>query len=444
MQRILIALITVIIFNLSLNSQIFAYDNFPETGSPSIILIDSKTGQILYEKNSHQKLYPASITKVMTALLALENCKLDEKTIASEKAIFNIEPGSSNASFQPGEELTVEQLLYALLLNSANEAANILAEHIAGSIENFVDMMNKRAKELGALDTHFVNPNGLHDDNHYTTAYDMALIARHAMTIPKFREIVSTVVYKMPNTNKYSKGDKYFLNGNKLIRKNHSSDAKNYYYPYAIGIKTGYTTKAGHSLIAAASKDGIELIAVIMNSSIKDGILQTYSDSKKLFDYVFNNYKIETPIKANSVVKEISISNAKGKTPLKIIAENEVQFLVPINQFHKYTTNMVIHPNLKAPISNNTSVGYLEFLLNGSVIGKTKLLAGNDVPAASWIELNFKSILISFLVILRNIAVVILGLFLILVIYVNIKRRFKRGAKKQKPYSMKIEKILND
>ena len=443
-MRKISTIILVISFILNFNLYSFAQEVFPNTGSPSVILIDSKTGQIMYEKNSHEKLYPASITKVMTALITLEKCKLDEKTIASKNAIFSVEPRSSTASFQPGEELTVEQLLYALLLNSANESANILAEHVGGSIENFANIMNARAKELGALNTHFVTPNGLHKDDHYTTVYDMSLIAKKAMTIPEFRKTVSTVKYQMPDTNKYDNGDKYFINGNKLIKVNNSKSPTNYYYPNAIGIKTGYTTKAGHSLIAGASNNSMELIAVFMNSEIVNGILQPYTDSIKLFDYTFNNYLVQEPLKAGGLVKQITITGTKQ--PLRIIAQDNIHFLTPKDLLKPYTVNEYINTELQAPIAKNTVIGYMEYSSSGKVVAKTNLLAGDEVQAKVVLKSGkIKNIAIAFLIFIRNLAIILLALAVILVIWAKAnKTRIRRKKKKVRAQGrmMKIDELL--
>jgi D-alanyl-D-alanine carboxypeptidase (penicillin-binding protein 5/6) len=443
-MRKISTIVLVISFILNFNLYSFAQEVFPDTGSPSIILIDSKTGQIIYEKNSHEKLYPASITKVMTALITLEKCKLDEKTIASKNAVFSIEPGSSTASFQQGEELTVEQLLYALLLNSANESANILAEHVGGSIENFANMMNARAKELGALNTHFVTPNGLHKEDHYTTVYDMSLIAKKAMTIPEFRKIVSTVKYQMPATNKYDKGDKYFINGNKLIKVNNSKSPTNSYYPNAIGIKTGYTTKAGHSLIAGASSNGMELIAVFMHAEIVNGIMQPYSDSIKLFDYTFNNYLVQEPLKAGGLVKQMTIAGTKQ--PLRVIAQDNIHFLTPKDLLKPYTVSEYTNTGLKAPIAKNTVVGYIEYSSAGKVVAKTNLLAGDEVQAKVMLKSSkLKNIAIAFLFFIRNLAIVLLVLVVILIIWAKTNKtriRLRKKKARARERMMKIEELL--
>lgn len=434
-MRKLVAVLLILTFIFSLSLQVHAQNSFPETGSPSVILVDSKTGQIMYEKNIHEKLYPASITKVMTALITLEKCKLDEKVTASKRAVFEIESDSNNVGFEPDEELTVEQLLYALMLESANEAANILAEHIGGSIEGFADIMNSRAKELGALNTNFVTPNGLHNDNHYTTVYDMSLIARKAMTIPEFRRIVQTREYTMSSTNKNKKIKQFFCHNRLMLR------STSYYYPYAIGIKTGYTTKAGNSLIACATKNNMELIAVTMNSRIENGTLLTYSDSTKLFEHVFNNYEVVQPTVAGSIVKQIIVPNAADDNQLQIAVENGTQFILPKNSGKQgYTVNEVIDSNLSAPIAINTKVGYLQYLVDNKVVSVSNLVAANNIQAKPSND-GVKIAVLKVLKLLRNVAIALLIFFVLFFIWVRLKRR---GMRRKQAHLMKIERLIKD
>ena len=441
-MRKLVVIYLIVVITLNISISVSANNGFPLTGSPSIILIDAKSGQILYDKNPHERLYPASITKVMTALLVLENCKLDQKVIASKRAVYDIEPGSNTASFQPGEELTVEQLLYALMLNSANESANILAEHVGGSIEGFADKMNARAKELGALDTHFVTPNGLHKENHYTTVYDMSLIAKQAMTIPKFRQLVSTVRYKMPDTNKYAKGDKYFLNSNRLIKPYYVKGSKSYYYSNAIGIKTGYTTKAGHSIITGAAKNDIELIAVCMNARIENGVMQTYDDSIKLFEHVFNNFALAQPIKANSFVKQVIVPNGSNQSQLNIVAKGDISFIGPNNTDQEYVVKEEINPNLAAPIKKGSVVGRLQYLSNGQMMAETELIASTSINANTpKLQSTSMSYIFNFLIILRNIIILLFVIFVSLVI---LAKANQRKARRHQTHLMKIEELIKD
>lgn len=251
----------------------------PDVYSEAAIVMDASSGLILYEKNIHDQYYPASITKILTTLLAIENCSLNEIVTFSKSAIFGIERNSSHIGIDVGEQLTVEQCLYGIMLESANEVAYAIAEHVAGDMESFADMMNKKAKELGCTDSNFVNSNGLHDDDHYTSAYDMALIAKAAINNSTFRKVTSTVMYTIPPTNIQS--ETRYLNNHHKMLKNTS-----YHYDGCIGGKTGYTTKSGNTLVTYAKQGDLELICVVMRS---DSTHQ-YTDTAKLLDFGFGNY----------------------------------------------------------------------------------------------------------------------------------------------------------
>lgn len=255
----------------------------PQIQSEGAVLLDGKTGKILYGKNENQSFYPASITKLMTALLVAENCSLDEVVTFSETATTNLEAGAVTLNLKAGDQLTVRDCLYALLLKSANEVANGLAEHVSGSVEAFADRMNARARELGCLSTNFENPNGLNDPDHKTTPYDMALIARAAFENPTVREIDSTLSYKVAPTSGNPSG-KTVTMGHKMF---YSTDSR--YYEGIIGGKTGYTSKAGNTLVTGAERDGVRLIAVVMKSASTH-----YQDTKALLDYGFEHYQVLT------------------------------------------------------------------------------------------------------------------------------------------------------
>jgi D-alanyl-D-alanine carboxypeptidase (penicillin-binding protein 5/6) len=244
----------------------------PKIIAQGAVLMDLNNGKILLQKNDHNRYAPASTTKVMTALLTLEKCKLNEKVTVGKNP--PLEDGSK-ISLIKGEVFTVNQLLYALLLPSANDAALALAEHISGSKQAFANLMNERAKELGCKNTNFVNPNGLYDENHYTSAYDLALIASKAMKFSKFREIVSTLSYNLMPTNKQPK-IRYLHNENKLLFSNV------YKYSGGNGIKTGYTIKARHTYIGSATRKGITLVVVLLCD--EKGY---YKEAADLFDYGF-------------------------------------------------------------------------------------------------------------------------------------------------------------
>lgn len=257
------------------------WPNGPDVEAESAILMDINTGTILYEKNINEELYPASTTKIMTTLLALENSSLDETVTFSKNAVFSIEPGSSHIGITEGEQLTMEQCLYGIMLESANEVSNAVAEHVGGSIEGFTELMNKKADELGCKNTHFSNANGLPDETHYSSAYDLALIGRAAMQNETFRTITATTTYTIPPTN-LQEAARPLSNHHKMLPK------RLYAYPDCIGGKTGYTNVARQTLVTFAKRGDLELVCVVMKT---ESPLQ-FTETAMLFDWGFENFQI--------------------------------------------------------------------------------------------------------------------------------------------------------
>lgn len=278
-----------------------------ETLSPGVILMEESTGTILYEKNSDEAHYPASITKIMTTLLALENGNLSDMVTFSDDAINNTE--GSGIARDYGEQMTLEQCLYGVMLESANECAYAVAEHVGGTVENFVDMMNAKAKELGCTNTHFANPHGLQDENHYTTAHDMALIAQAAYQNETFRIIIGTKMYTIPPTNKHAE-ETVLRNHHDMLCTYHNANRK-YLYPYCVGGKTGYTATANSTLVTYAEKDGMTLICVVMNTQSPNQFIDTVN----LFDYAFDNFQVlnvaenDTDYSAETTVDNGNLNN---------------------------------------------------------------------------------------------------------------------------------------
>lgn len=356
---------------LILPSNIFAL----EITSQNAILIEVESGKILYEKNAYDTAYPASTTKVLTALLALEYCDPNDKVTASYNAVMSVPYDGTTAAIQVGETWTVEQLVEAMMVCSANEAANILAEHIGGSIESFASIMNSRAKELGAKSTNFVNPNGLHDSNHKTTAYDMAIISRYAMNnYPAFRNAVKLTNFSLPKTSIYDKEDRNFINTNRMIIKSSS-----YYYEYATGIKTGYTSNALNCIIASAEKDGVELIAVIFGAM---GTSNRTADTIALFEYGFEQLNSETFLSKGDSLKNLKISGAPSDNNLvnAIITENVIHTIPANKTINDYPPQITIKENLSAPISSGDVIGSVTYVIEDNTY-KYDLIASNDVKS---------------------------------------------------------------
>ncbi|GHU44262.1 serine-type D-Ala-D-Ala carboxypeptidase [Clostridia bacterium] len=281
----------------------------PEIAAKSAILMDVGSQTILYEKNSHEQMYPASITKIMTALLALEHSSMGEEVTFSYNSVHRIE--GSHIGRDTDEVLTMEQCLYALLLNSANECAYAIAEHVGGTYEQFVQMMNEKAKDLGCTDTNFTNPHGLPDDAHVTSAYDMALIGAAAIRNATFREITGTFKYTIPPTNKHPDDNTYLEQHHKMM-----TPGGKYFDPDVIGGKTGYTSVAGNTLVTFAKRNDVTLVCVIMGDKTPDH----YVDTKALLDYAFDNigaWDLSVPSKAQLATLEAKMLSAVsegGKT----------------------------------------------------------------------------------------------------------------------------------
>lgn len=356
-------------------------ENIPNIVSPAAILMDLKTGKILYEKNIDKKMYPASLTKVMTAIIVLEKCDLNEYATVSYNSVMSISTGYVTANLQVGEKLTVEQLLNVLMVGSSNDAAIVLAEHVSGSVEEFSKLMNEKAKELGCTSTNFVNPNGAHDENHYSTAHDLALIAKYAMQNETFRTLVSTTTYKLPATDKYEKNDRLFTTTNALLIPNNSQTADNYYYKYATGVKTGFTTPAKNCLIASAKKDNLELLTVVLGAGQnKQGLSERYLDTLNLFEYGYNNYVLKEIVKEQGVIQTINVKNATRNTKkLDAVTANSISVLIKASDTDNALLPKVqLNENIKAPIKKGDVIGTVSYNVEGIEYSEN-LIANNDV-----------------------------------------------------------------
>lgn len=345
----------------------------------SAILMDATTGKILYEKNSRTKQYPASITKLMTILLALEHGSLEDEITFSHDAVFSIEPGSAHIAIQEGEILTLEQVLYGIMLRSANECANAAAEYVDGSMEKFAEHMTARAKELGCENTNFVNANGLFDENHYTTAYDMALIAQELLKNETYRSMMSNTYYLIPPTNKQPEerplhGQHQMLNENSL-----------YYYEPAEGGKTGYTVEAQNTLVTYAKQGDTELIAVVL----KCNGAQHYVDTKTLFEYGFANYQTVKAFSAADLTQNVAITETyKDKTTtldtITVAPASDVYVTIPKNATIENITKAVDCPeSASVPVAAGDKLGTVVLSLNGEALATVDLTAQKEVKATT-------------------------------------------------------------
>lgn len=327
----------------------------PTLQARAAILIDAETGQVLYAKNAHQKLPPASLTKIMTAMIVLERCRLDDTVKASQRAV-NTQPSSMH--LRVGEEVTVRDLLYALMLRSANDAAIALAEHTAGSVEAFAQLMNAKAQEIGATNTHFVNPHGLHHPQHHSTAYDLALITRYAMANETFREIVKTRSYIV--TRSLNQEDLWMVNKAKFLQQ----------YPYAEGVKTGYTNHAGFCFAGAASKEGRRLITVVLNSP------QRETDTMALMEHGFNDWE-RIGLPEGAVVGTAQVPNGEPNS-VAVRLDKPLVWVVPKMQRTRYHWKLLAEP-LSAPLRAGDPAGWLVMYYNEKPFLKTPVSVAQDV-----------------------------------------------------------------
>ncbi len=396
-----------------------AEESVPNIASPSALLMDLNSGKILYEKNIDKKMYPASLTKVMTAIITLENCNLNDIATVSYDAVMSLSSGYVTANLQVGEELTIEQLLYVLMVGSSNDAAIVLAEHISGSVEEFSKLMNEKAKEIGCTSTHFVNPNGAHDENHYSTARDLALISKYAMQNETFRTLVKTTSYKLPVTNKYENEDRLFTTTNSLLIVNNNDRADNYYYKYATGIKTGFTTPAGNCLIASANKEDLELLTVVLGAGQnKQGLSERYIDTINLFEYGYDTYSLKEVVKAGGIIQTTNVRNATRDTKkLDAVVKNDVSVLIKNDdKDNALLPEVHINENLKAPIKKGDIIGTVKYTVEG-IEYTEDLVANNDVKKSRFL--------------INTIIIIIIISFVYLYLKSNKKRKKNTRLKKR-------------
>jgi len=412
----------------------YASSQPPEIIGTTGILIDANSGKILYNKNIDFQLEPASTTKMMTCLLALEN--LDMDTVVTIDAITPFTEGSRIYLLE-GEEITVENLLYALMLESANDAAVALAIEIAGSVEEFAVMMNARAKELGALNTTFLNPNGLHEEGHVTTVYDLAMIAKSAMKNEQFRTLVSTYRHVIPATNKQE--ERYMYNTNRLIYDEKTQvpvlgvnrPAK---YDGAIGIKTGYTSHAQSCLVSGALRDGTELIAVVLQSSDAG----RFGDCIAMLDYGFANYRSYKAIDAGTDMGEVQVKKGAVRSVETVTDSDGYVTLPPEASDSVVTTKVVMNDEIRAPIAKGDQVGVVEIYEGSELVTTVDILATASVDEGG--ILSTIGIPDATAKIIFTILCIILVLFLsLLVAFIILKQRqIKRRKARRARRAMEI------
>ncbi|SHJ51377.1 D-alanyl-D-alanine carboxypeptidase family protein [Tepidibacter formicigenes] len=425
MKKFISLFLIIILISLSLLTA-FSQEK-PSIASESGILIDYNTGKILYGKNIHKKMYPASTTKVITALLTLENGNLDDKiTIDYDLGYID----GSSMYIKKGETFTVEELLKAMLIRSANDAAVVLANYISGSVDEFTKLMNKRVKELGGKNSHFNNPNGLPDENHYTSAYDLSLIAREAMKYDKFREIVKTPYIKFSPT-EYYPYERFFRNTNRFLwgvggrnTMEYKGQIVNIKYDLIDGIKTGYTNVARQCLISSGEKDGFRLISVVLKSEGKD----VYRDSRTLLDYGFENYSLKKIVSKKEIIGSKEISFTKERT-LKYGPATDFNIVLRKDEDAKnISKKIILNPKLNIPIKKGETIGKIEVYQNKKIISKINLISLNDVNSVLF-NLDINKLLRKSLTILKISLEILIGLIIVclLIRFINKKIRKKKN-----------------
>ena len=331
----------------------------PKISAGAAVVIDTVSGRILYEKNAHSRRAMASTTKMMTAIVAIENGDLDEKVKVSKRAASI---RGSVINLQVDEELTLKEILYGMLIKSGNDAAIAVAEHIGGSVEGFAEMMNKKAGELGLKDTAFKNPHGLDENGHYSTAYELAKIARYALKNPVFSEIVGTQSTHITNRDLYTTNEMLSI------------------YPGADGVKTGYTGKAGRCLVTSTTREDWRIISVVLNCSSRSTRAQS---SKDILDFAFSNYKIYNLAKEGEIENSIDVYRGKSDK-VSVTAMKDIKIPLTLYEKEKLTKTVKLKTAINAPVSKNVEVGEINFSIDGKLIARTGLKTDDAIPAKKY------------------------------------------------------------
>lgn len=405
-----------------------------------LINLDDSSYPVIASKNAQEKKYPASLTKIVTAMVTLNNVSdLSAKTTVSKTAIEALYgTGAQVAGLKIGAEITIEQLLYLTMVHSACDACQVLGEYVGGTVENFVQMMNDWVKSLGCEDTNFVNPDGLHDDNHYTTAADMATITLEAMKNDTFNKISSTQTYEYDGTT--------FIHTNYMLDKYHVT----YYYEYAEGIKTGSTDEAGYCVITKASKNGYNYLAIVMDSPIK--FLKGYDtkcsfiDAATLFDWAFDSLKYSTVIRQNDVVSEVPVNNGKDADTLQLVAENDITTLVPTSLD---PSAVIIEPvdepeSLDAPITQGDYICSANIIYADQIIATVNLVAADTIELSTFLKiLNALKSFFSSKIVLAVILILIIIAVLYVIIFANRMRKNKKRIAEKRRRQQELDDQMN-
>ena len=380
-----------ILFTVCISPVTSALDD-PDISANAVVLLDMATGQVLFSKNENERVYPASLTKVMTALVAFDaiaagKVSADDYVTASSNIGFDLIADGSTADIVPGEIMTLRSLLYCALVASANEACNIIAEHVGGSVQNFVVMMNEKAQQLGCTGTQFANTHGLPHTEHFTTTADFTRISRAAADYGLFMEICNTQQVELPATN-LKPVPRVLKNTNALLGNNDYYTG--YTYEYARGIKTGHTSDAGYCLVSTAINGDYSLMAVVMGAKAvqqTDSVLRigSFDDSVSLYEWVFANWRYIEVLKSSRIVTDIPVEMGTGADHISVRPAQPIFALLPNDantDIFEESVTIYAHRDgnvLSAPISVGEVLGEISILLNGEVIGRTNLVATTSI-----------------------------------------------------------------
>ena len=415
----------------------------PAIRAKAALLVEAETGTILYDKNIHDELSIASTTKIMSALLVFEaidrgELRLDQQVTATATALRGLPEDGSTADIVEGETLTVEQLLYCMLVISANETCNILGETLCGSVDAFVARMNQRAQELGCKNTHFANTTGLTQSGHYSSAYDLYLITREAIKHEDFMTMVNTKSYEIPPTNK-TEEERVLHSTNALIS---NWRLAGYLYSGAQGIKTGSTDAAGQCLVSSAVRGSRTLISVVLGAEKVEKengsgyIVESFTETARLFDWGFDNFVLRDILSSSDLVQEVPVALSSEASYVSTHAAEDIACLLPDNVEPDMLERTVTLTNdtVDAPVSAGDVLGKLTLSYNGKVYAETDLLALNDV-SASWFLTAQRRVSDFFAKpLVRILLIVVVLLIVALVVYVTMfsrRRRYghhRRGA----------------
>jgi D-alanyl-D-alanine carboxypeptidase (penicillin-binding protein 5/6) len=396
--------------------------------SDSYFLVDNTTGTILQEKKSEERRSPAGLTKMLTALVVLENTNTNDTVVVSDDAANRFDSKGEKVDLQTGEELTVQDLLYCLIVGGSNEAALALSEHTCSTSEEFVAKMNAIAEKAGATNTHFVNETGIEDKDQYTTAYDMYLITKYALQNPRFMELSNTVHKKIAPTN-VTPEQRYFTNSNYLIC---NFDTTAYYYKYADGVINGYTPEAGYCLISIGKQSGnaMQLICVVMGGSRDEEsrMISSFVDAKGGMEDTFNSYGIKKISTAGDVITEAKVEAGKEKDFVAVGSEKDIQVVLPKDvKEEDITTEVVIDKDVVAPLTKGQKVGVLKVSYNGKSYGEYNLCSLYDVKRSMPLYIGY--LITSFFGNpIVQIILLILAVFAVYYVYLTIKTNRRRRA----------------